>query len=262
MSRLLHLLQRLLGGTSDPAVSRIVEYETVPDLIYAIGDIHGCHIQFRRLQDAIVADAQAHSDAAHIIVLGDFIDRGPGVRAVIDDLLASPPKAITREILSGNHEAMMADFLARPSLEHDWLRFGGAETLMSYGIDVAAWRRNDIPTAEIACQLEARIPAAHLAFVTSRPHLIRYGECVFVHAGIDRSKPPAHQAERDLLWMRPDPADAPANGPLVVHGHTPVKEVFVSPFRINLDTGAFAGGPLSAARFTKGRFDGVLASTL
>lgn len=258
MSRLPHLVQRLLGGATSPAPTRIVEHETVPDLIYAIGDIHGCHAQFRRLEDTILADAQARSDVVHIVVLGDFVDRGPGVRGVIDDLLAKPSAGITRETLSGNHEAMMADFLARPSQAHDWLRFGGAETLMSYGIDVASWRRKDTPPSEIASQLETMIPAAHLAFVADRPHLIRYGKLVFVHAGIDRSKPLPRQTERDLLWMRPDPADTPTTAPLVVHGHTPVKEVFVSPYRINLDTGAFAGGPLSAARFTKGRFDGLL----
>ena len=262
MSLLSRLLPNRQNGVSAPPLSRVIEHESVPDLVYAIGDIHGCHIQFRRLKDMIVADARARAEPAHIVVLGDFVDRGPGVRGIIDDLLAPPPEGITLHVLSGNHEAMMSGFIAQPSPDSDWLRFGGAETLMSYGIDAAGWRRDDTPPTRIVYQLEALMPASHLGFVADRPWLIRFGHLVFVHAGIDRAKPLAQQTERDLLWMRPVPGDDPLDGPLVVHGHTPGKEVFVSPRRINLDTGAYAGGPLSAARFVNGRFDGVLASAL
>ncbi|MBU1175690.1 MAG: metallophosphoesterase [Alphaproteobacteria bacterium] len=243
---------------------RLIERDRAPDLLYAVGDIHGCHDKYSRIEAAIVADAERRSRGAVIVVLGDVVDRGPDSRAVIEHLLAAPPHGIDRFVLSGNHEAMMASFFDRPSHSHTWLSFGGAETLMSYGIDTGRWQIERVKSKLIHYQLQTFIPAEHMSFVAERPHLVRFGKLVCVHAAIDRSCSLSEQTERDLLWTRPGPETDADNGEMsgyvVVHGHTPVKDVFVSPLRINLDTGAFAGGPLSAARFVAGHFDGLISS--
>ena len=245
-----------------PAIPRLLEHETAPDLVYAIGDIHGGVALFERLEKAILADAKKRGGNAHIVVLGDFIDRGTGVRQIIDRFLAPLPPGITRTVLSGNHEAMMVDFLENPDIDHGWLRFGGHETLQSYGIESTRWKKDKVSGEDIAREIAANISPAHRAFVAERPWLIRFAGLVFVHGGIDRTKPLAEQSERDLLWRRPNPDEDTPGGPLVVHGHTPVKKAFVSEARINLDTGAYAGGPLTAGRFVKGSFDGVLTRKL
>lgn len=246
------------------APRRIGESDVVPPLLYAIGDIHGCYDLFSRLEDRLFADAAARGGTATIVVLGDVVDRGPGVARVIDRLLARPPAGVTRLCLSGNHEATMAEFLDRPRADHLWLSFGGIETLLSYGIDAGAWAATRPNARAMTYQIEAFMPPEHLNFVANRPCLLRFGKLVFVHAGIDRRRPLDRQQARDLMWMRPDidgDPPGPQPGLIVVHGHTPLREVLISPTRINLDTGAYAGGPLSAARFVDGRFDGVLAET-
>ena len=254
--------------SSEP--TRLVEFEAEPELVYAIGDIHGMYDKFCRLEDAILADAATRSSDAVIVILGDFIDRGPDTNKVIDRLMAPLDNGLKRLCLSGNHEASMAEFLDRPGRDHAWLQFGGIETLCSYGVDAHKWHSEHPSPTQIGYQLDALVPTEHMRFVSERPYLIRFGRLVMVHAGLDPKTPLADQSRRDLLWRRwDDGADdnAPtgrkkdmhaANDMLVVHGHTPVSEVYVSANRINVDTGAYAGGPLSAVRLVKGRLDGVL----
>ncbi len=256
--------------------SRFISQDEAPALVYAIGDIHGCYDAFCRLEDDILADINARGQGALIVVLGDFIDRGPESSRVIDRLLSKPPEGVTRLCLSGNHEATMVAFLEKPHFNHVWLKFGGLETLRSYGIDPENWATARPNAKMIGYQLDAFIPAEHMRFVAERPFLARFGDMIFVHAGIDMSKRLDHQDQQDLLWMRQPsgaerdegrrssgktPSDAGVSATaLVIHGHTPVKEVDVLRQRINLDTGAFAGGALSAARLVNGRLDGLLAS--
>ena len=244
------------------APPRIIEHETCPHLIYAIGDIHGCYDKFCRLEERIFADAEQHGGDALVVVLGDFIDRGPELSRVIDRLLTEPPDGTQRMCLSGNHEATMIDFSRRPRLDHLWLRFGGVETLLSYGVNAVSWMSERPNAALMRHQLDANIPTEHIDFTSGLPYLIRFKDVLFVHAGIDRNKPLSLQIERELLWIRPNPGeeDVQADGLLVVHGHTPVREPFVSSYRVNLDTGAFAGGALSAGRFVNGRFDALISS--
>lgn len=242
---------------------RIIERSAPPPLAYAIGDIHGHYDLLVALEEAIVADARARGVAPLIVVLGDVVDRGPDSRKVIEHLLTPPRGDVERVTLSGNHEATMAEFLRLPAYSHDWLLYGGVETLRSYGIDAGSWSATRPKRQDIAEQLVRLVPQEHERFVADRPYLLRAGKLVFVHAGIDRSKPVSRQDVRDMMWRRPDPAESmePApDGLLVVHGHTPGPEVFVSGRRVNLDTGAYAGGPLTAGRFVEGRFDGMLTS--
>ena len=256
-------------GRDESGPVRIVEHDAIPRLVYAIGDAHGCYDAFSRLEDRIAADVGARGGSALVIQLGDFVDRGSMVAQLVERLLGDAPPGIERLCLSGNHELVMSEFVNHPDPRHDWLRQGGAETLRSYGIDAGAWGREGRNTRMIGYQLGSMIPYEHRQFIADRPYLVRFGKLVFVHAGIDRARPLARQSVRDMLWSRPDlesdarylDAPGPAGNVRVVHGHTPVRAVTVAPLRINLDTGAYAGGPLSAARFVEGRFDGLLSNT-
>jgi len=165
----------------------------------------------------------------------------------------------------------MTEFLDRPNRDHAWLQFGGIETLCSYGVDAHKWHVENPNPTQIGYQLDALVPPEHMRFVSERPYLIRFGNLVMVHAGLDPKTPLADQKPKDLLWRRwgDDGADGKerarqnkdvhaANDLLIVHGHTPVSDVSVVANRINVDTGAYAGGPLSAIRLVDGRLDGVL----
>lgn len=268
MGLLSFLMPRRSSRDDTSGPERVIEHEQAPALIYAIGDIHGCYDKLVELETAIFEDVSKRGGEATLMILGDIVDRGPDSRGVIDRLMAVPPSGIRRWVLSGNHEAMMAGFLRNPRSDSDWLEFGGVETLMSFGLDASRWRKDRVRSKLITYKIEAYLSSEQVRFISERPYLVRFGNLVFVHAGIDRDRPPAQQTEREYLWMRPDPkkdAELAARSVTeadhcVVHGHTPAEQVYVSPFRINLDTGAYAGGPLSAARFVNGQFDGLLAS--
>src|SRR6478609_8623701 len=105
--------------------------------IYAIGDVHGCLVALRQLEAKITADAMSHLHRPLVVMLGDVVDRGPASAQVIDHLLTTTPD-FDRICLAGNHEVAMAEFLDAPHPRHDWLEFGGLETLLSYGIEETA----------------------------------------------------------------------------------------------------------------------------
>ena len=123
-----------------------------------------------------------------------------------------------------------------------WLMNGGAATLASYGV-----RADSFGDAEglRAAMMEA-IPAAHQQFLLGLPHVVRFGDYAFVHAGIEPGQPLSEQRAHDLVWMRePFLSDPRDHGTVIVHGHTPVPAPECTPNRINLDTGAVFGGPLT-----------------
>ena len=220
---------------------------------YAIGDIHG---QLHLLLDAharIAADRARTGDAAAPVVhVGDLVDRGPDSREVVEHLRAGIAAGAPWIVLKGNHDRMFTAFLADlrahdPGLRPDlgWLhpRLGGAATLASYGVAKAA----DRPVAPVHAEAVAAVPAAHRAFLEARPTWVRRGEVVFVHAGIRPGVPLEAQREDDLVWIRApfleDPRD---HGFLVVHGHTHLPAPTHYGNRVNIDSGAAYGGPLTA----------------
>jgi len=217
---------------------------------YAIGDIHG---QLDLLRDAharIAADRRLTGDStAPVVHLGDLVDRGPDSCGVIDYLRAGPANWI---VLRGNHDSMFARFLADPG-DHDpalrrdlsWLhpRLGGLATLQSYGIDAS---EADAP-ADLHAAAIARVPAAHAVYLRNLPLSLERGEALFVHAGIRPGIPLDQQSATDLMWIRDSfHVDRRDHGPLILHGHTPVDRVSHYGNRVNLDTGAAYGGPLTA----------------
>lgn len=227
---------------------------------YAIGDVHGradlLSELLRHLERELPKD-QRKAGAPVLIFLGDYVDRGPQSRQVIDILVRlrqSGPWPIV--FLRGNHEEAMAGFLDDPLENRAWLTYGGAATLRSYGV-MPANKRGTIPGRNrdqdaivgLAQDLRAVMPASHRQFLDDlRDHVV-LGDYCFVHAGIDPDKSLADQQSRDLLWIRNrfllDPRPWSHR---VVHGHTPTQAPFADGRRINVDTGAYASGRLSAVR--------------
>lgn len=218
------------------------------DTIYAIGDVHGCCDLLVAMERSIVADAAERVGRKLIVLLGDMIDRGPASAQVIDHLLAPPPEGFERVCLAGNHEVMMLEFLARPRLDSGWLANGGIETLQSYGIWPAQLEQTR-SRSQLSMLLDASIPAQHLTFLARLPAMLIAEPYVLVHAGIRPGIPDDAQQESDLLWSRLVVVQE-GPGRRVVHGHTPVTVARADGADINIDTGAFATGTLSAVRIT------------
>lgn len=219
--------------------------------LYAIGDIHG-HLGLLQAAHELIAGDMARHGPGQVIHVGDLGDRGPDAKGVIDYLIRGLAEGRDWVVLKGNHDRMFTRFLrdpheAEPGLRADlsWLhpRLGGADTLRSYGVANAG----DRPLAPVHAEALAAVPEAHAGFLTSRPTLYRAGEAVFVHAGIRPGIALADQVETDLVWIREPFLSANAShGPLIVHGHTVVDRATHYGNRLNLDSGAAYGGPLSA----------------
>ncbi|HEU0222359.1 MAG TPA: metallophosphoesterase family protein [Paracoccaceae bacterium] len=220
--------------------------ETEGRRIYAVGDVHGCRGELRELYRRIAADLAARPHPSPVAVhVGDYVDRGPDSRGVIDDLLRWDLGEVERVCLLGNHDDLMVKFFEDPdsfwSADH-WISggMGGAATLASYGVDPFG------PSREVHRAAKAAVPAAHLAFLTGLPRMHRIGRYLFVHAGIRPGVPFERQDPEDLIWIRDEfLRDRRDHGAIVVHGHTPVRAVEVRRNRIGIDTGAVFGGVLS-----------------
>ncbi|MGH6735943.1 MAG: metallophosphoesterase family protein [Methyloceanibacter sp.] len=224
------------------------------ELLYAVGDIHGRTDLLANLLRQIEADA-AHRDAAKrtLVFLGDYVDRGPDSRGVVDMLLTDLPEKFYTQFLKGNHEALLLDFLDDPRRLDHWLMNGGDATLASYGVDVEALIHEDAPPETWRDAFAGALPGAHLRFFESLGLVVQAGDYLFVHAGMRPGVPLEAQTETDLIWIRDAFLDSAASfGKIVVHGHTPVRAPEVRPNRIGIDTGAVFTGCLTALRLRGG----------
>lgn len=222
--------------------------------LYAIGDIHGCADLLDALIDKIEKDAGG-LDAAQLIFLGDYVDRGPDSKGVLDRLIALKARAPRTVFLKGNHEAIMLDFLKDPSETLHWLDWGGEETLLSYGLRGILQKAPD----ELAEALKAQLPEAHADFLRNLALTHLEGDYLFVHAGLRPGVALEEQTEEDLLWIRGafhHAADEDRPDQVVVHGHQPLKKPLDAGWRIDVDTGACWSGALTAVVLegTKRRF--------
>jgi serine/threonine protein phosphatase 1 len=217
-----------------------------PAVIYAIGDVHGCLAELVELERLIIDDAAGVDGPRLLVMLGDYIDRGPRSAQVLDHLIEPPPAGFTRVNLLGNHEQMLLDFLAAPRRADNWLEFGAEATLASYGADPLLAKKGAVPAATA---LAAMMPREHIEFLEALPTLFTVPGYAFAHAGIAPGVPLDQQSDEDLIWIRKPFLDAPPrNDVVVVHGHTPGKEPVVTAARICVDTAAFATGRLTAVR--------------
>lgn len=215
---------------------------------FAIGDVHGRADLMERMLAALELKAAYFREPPIVIFIGDYIDRGPASRRVIDLLVAGRPYGCERYFLMGNHERMMLDFLIDPLRSRMWLSTGGLNTLISYGVPAAPINDN-AAVLDAHARLCQRLPARHLAFLEGLDRYVEFGDFLFVHAGIDPAKPLAEQTDRDLYWIRDRfLLHRSRLSHIVVHGHTPVATPYLGRSRIAIDTGAYASGTLTAAR--------------
>ena len=234
------LKQLFARGEDEPLPS-------VPDgqRVYAVGDIHGRLDLFEALVAAIEADDVARAPAETLIVLlGDLVDRGADSKGVIEFARELQQRRPVR-ILAGNHEEMFLRSLSDIETFRHFIRHGGRETLLSYGINHGQFQAASMEEAQ---QLASEaVPADHLAFLESFEDMIQLGDYLFVHAGIDPRLPIDQQRSRDLRWIRePFLSHEGSHGVVVVHGHTICDEPEDCGNRIGIDTGAFMSGRLTA----------------
>jgi serine/threonine protein phosphatase 1 len=214
---------------------------------YAIGDVHG---RLDLLEDVLT---KIEEDIEHrpklktfIVFLGDLIDRGPASAGVIERLRTYLPTGSRPVFLAGNHEEILLRVLSGDAdVMRQWLKFGGAECAESYGLDPQLL--NALEDQAAIESLRAKIPRKHREFLESFGDTFRFGDYLFVHAGIRPGVDIESQEAHDLRWIRePFLGHSREHGFVVVHGHTIVKEVEERPNRIGIDTGAYRSGVLTA----------------
>jgi serine/threonine protein phosphatase 1 len=214
---------------------------------YAVGDIHGRLDLLNSLLKLIEADARTRAPKSTFVVfLGDLIDRGPSSAGVIERLRTWGADGIRPVFLAGNHEEVMLRVLAgEEGVLPGWLKFGGAECLESYGLDVEELKRLD--ERDAIALIQAAVPRDHRDFLGRFGDTFRFGDYLFVHAGIRPGVAIEEQHVKDLRWIRePFLGDGNEHGFVVVHGHTITDGVEERPNRIGIDTGAYMSGKLTA----------------
>ena len=239
------VLKRLLSAARKPKPAR----HRIPSgqRVYAVGDIHG---RLDLLDDLLSRidrdDAQRRAAETTLVFLGDLVDRGPDSFCVVERLMQLHATRRQTHFLMGNHEEV---FLLAASGDvqatRQFVRIGGRETILSYGVGEQAYRDADFE--ELADLFARHVPPEHIAFLSSFENSLEIGDYLFVHAGIRPGVPLEDQSPADLRWIR-DPflSDERDHGRCVVHGHSIRQEIDLRPNRIGIDTGAYASNRLSA----------------
>ena len=212
---------------------------------YAIGDIHGRRDLFAVLIDAIEQDDPGdRATQSTAVLLGDLVDRGPDSAGVVD--LAMQWSAARKvELLAGNHEEMFLDSFEDEAVLRHFLRHGGRQTVLSYGVERSVYDQASL--AELQALMKEVVPESHRAFLTAaKDHLVA-GDYLFVHAGIAPDVPLAEQKPHHLRWIREPFLDHDApHEHFVIHGHTITEDIDLRTNRLGIDTGAYRTGRLTA----------------
>lgn len=226
-----------------------VPLRTLPEgkRIYAVGDIHGRSDLLDDLLAQIDADDAARGPAdSDLIFLGDLIDRGPDSAGVVERLLQLSLERPNTRFIKGNHEEILLHAIGGDiEALRLFVRIGGRETILSYGVSEREYERSDYP--ELLALIQAHVPQRHIDFLGGFENLIEIGDYMFVHAGIRPGVAVVDQRVSDLRWIRTTFLDHPGeHGKLVVHGHSISEDVVVRGNRIGIDTGAYDTGRLTA----------------
>lgn len=239
-----------------PLVERIPSGFSIPKgvRLFAVGDIHGRVDLLEQTIRKIDAHLRDYPSSRSIrIFLGDYVDRGPKSRDVLDALIDIGKRSET-VFLRGNHETFLLDVLLNPAILPTWKTFGGLETLISYG--VSSPLNPDIAgSLKIVDAFIEKLPAEHVQFLKTLSPCFSFGDIFFAHAGVRPGLGLAVQSVADLMWIRDEFLEHDELfEKLIVHGHTPVKTPDVRLNRINIDTGAYATGRLTCVCFEEDRF--------
>lgn len=213
--------------------------------LYAIGDIHGCRALLVEMHERIDTEiARDRPPDWRIVHVGDYCDRGPDTKGVLDFLIARMAADGRVTCLRGNHDEGFLSFLtARPGAGI-FINNGGETTAASYGVEADF---SPLAIERTRAALAAAVPDAHLRFLATLPYSASFGDFFLCHAGIRPGVPLEQQDPQDLIWIREKFLDDPRPHPkVIVHGHTPADEAEIMGNRINVDTRAFASGRLSA----------------
>lgn len=212
---------------------------------YVVGDVHGRLDLFEQLIDAVEQDDRDAPPAeTTVILLGDLVDRGPDSAGVIDRARRWKAARHVR-ILAGNHEEMFLESFTDINMLRHFLKHGGRETVLSYGVDQRLY--NEASLEQLQEIMRRHVPDADRKFLESFEEYIILGDYAFVHAGINPGLPLEAQARHDMLWIR-DPflGFAGPHSHVIVHGHTIFEKVEERSNRIGIDTGAYRYGRLTA----------------
>ena len=234
-------LGKLVGKKSPPAA--------VPagTRVYAVGDIHGRRDLLERLLGRIASHSGGAPQKNHLIFLGDYVDRGPQSKAVIDLILRLDWPGWEIVALRGNHDQAVIDFVEDPLTYRGWRGFGAAETLVSYGVKAPMFD-DERAFAAARDEFVEKCPAEHMGFLRALKLSHDVGDYMFVHAGVRPGIALDQQSAADLMWIRDDFLFSNARlDKVIVHGHSPSERPVLRHNRIGVDTGAYATGCLTAA---------------
>ncbi|HKX11142.1 MAG TPA: metallophosphoesterase family protein [Stellaceae bacterium] len=215
--------------------------------IYAVGDIHGRADLLSSLRKRIDDDARAAPELdKRVVFLGDYVDRGPSSRDVLEMLMAPAGSGPLTTCLLGNHEAMLLQFLDDVGIGPEWMAYGGRETLLSYGASAPGGALTEAALRRAQEDFRARFPVSHREFLSSLPRQFTCGDYFFAHAGVRPGVALERQSETDLIWIRDEFLQSDvAHGKIIVHGHSYKHTPEIRPNRIGIDTGAYATGQLT-----------------
>lgn len=211
--------------------------ERTGDRVFIIGDVHGCSQEISTLLSHLVSKENLNQKDL-VVFLGDYIDRGPDTKGVIDCLVSFQTDFPNTRFLRGNHEDMLLDFFGFGGhLGHAFLYNGGLETIQSYGISVFS------PPGEMMRSL----PESHFKFFCGLDSIVVVENNILVHAGLNPYLELEKQTGEDIFWIREPFLDSPHKfEKTIIFGHTPHKDVYDHrPYKLGIDTGLVFGNKLT-----------------
>ncbi|WP_138423737.1 metallophosphoesterase [Maritimibacter alexandrii] len=252
-------LGKLLGRSNTEDAAPAFAAPLAPsEPLCIIGDVHGCDTLLSRMLDHL----DGRDEVARVVCVGDYIDRGEQSRAVLD-LLRPRDDGDRFTCLQGNHEEAMLDFITDPDGHgRRWLRFGGLQTLASYGIGGLSEQSTGDAVTEAAAALAEALGPDMMNWLRAMPLWTMSGNLGIVHAAADPTKPLEDQSGHALKWGHRDFPDTMREDRLwIAHGHTIIPEARAAGGIISVDTGAYATGRLSGIiAYPDGRAETVVAT--